>query len=95
MAKWAQNREGLTPKPVLALRKPDVGLVERTEEKLDVLQKGFFLEPLEADLSGIDGFDYPQGTLWPDIIEEEVKYAIQRAKPWKALGPDGILNGIL
>lgn len=76
LVKWAQNREGLTSKPVPALRKPDVGLAERLEEKLDILRKAFFPKPPEADLSDINGFSYPPGTLWPDITEEEVKYAI-------------------
>ncbi|EKG09366.1 Reverse transcriptase, partial [Macrophomina phaseolina MS6] len=95
VAKWAQNRETNQSSHMPALRRPDSNYAEQPKEKLDTLREAFFPEPPQADLSDIEGFTYPQETPWPDVTVEEVRLAMQRAKPWKAPGPDGIPNSIL
>ena len=95
LAKWAQNREANQSSHMPALRRPDSTYAEQPKEKLDTLREAFFPEPPQADLSDMEGFIYPQETPWPDVTAEEVRLAMQRAKPWKAPGPDGIPNGIL
>ncbi|EKG09293.1 Endonuclease/exonuclease/phosphatase [Macrophomina phaseolina MS6] len=95
LAKWAQYRETDQSSHMPALRKPDLTYAEQPKEKLDTLREAFFPKHPQADLSDIEGFVYPQEVPWPDITEEEVRLAVQRAKPWKAPGPDGIPNGIL
>jgi hypothetical protein len=54
-----------------------------------------FPPPVAADLSDITGYDYPMPYRCPLISKAEIERAIRKPSPNKALGTDGITNGIL
>ncbi|EGD95580.1 hypothetical protein TESG_08395 [Trichophyton tonsurans CBS 112818] len=73
----------------------DGELVHLPEEKAEVLHQSFFLPLYQADLSDIEGYEYPLSIEYPDITTAEVERAVRRTSPNKALGADGITDGIL
>ena len=75
--------------------KPDRELACQAEEKAETLRQAFFPRPLQADLSDINGYKYPQPIEYPEITISEIDKAVHRAAPNKALGTDNITNGIL
>jgi hypothetical protein len=77
------------------LVKPDGELAHQPEEKAKVLHQSFFPPPLNADLSDIEGYQYPPPIECPDITIQEIEKAVRRAAPNKAPGADGITNGVL
>jgi hypothetical protein len=77
------------------LKKPDGGFAHQAKEKAETLRKSFFPPPLRADLSDINGYEYPPATECPEITLREIKKAVRRAAPNKAPGNDIITNGIL
>ena len=95
LVKWAKNRGNALPASTPALAKPNGELAHQPGEKAEVLRQSFFPPPLQADLSDIEGYQYPQPTECPDITEEEIRRVVRRASPNKAPGADGIPNGIL
>ena len=94
LVKWAKNRHNITPAFTPALVKPDGGSVHQPEEKAEVLRQTFFPPPPQADLSDIDGYEYPPTIECPAITTVEIERAVRRASPNKAPGADGISNGI-
>jgi hypothetical protein len=66
-----------------------------TGRKAEVLRQAFFPPPLQADLSDVEGYEYPPPIECPEITMSEVENAVRRATPNKAPGTDGITNSIL
>jgi hypothetical protein len=75
--------------------KPDGELASRPEEKAETLRQSFFPPPLQAYLSDISGYEYPQPIECPEITSSEIEKAVRRAAPNKAPGTDNITNDIL
>jgi hypothetical protein len=65
------------------------------QEKAQLLTQSLFPAPARADLSDIEGYQYPPAIECPDITESGIEKAILGASPNKAPGGDGIANGIL
>ncbi|KGO73013.1 reverse transcriptase [Penicillium italicum] len=65
------------------------------EEKADILREVLFPHAPTADLSDLEGYDYPTAVSTPLITSEEVMHAVQRSASYKASGPDGIPNAAL
>jgi hypothetical protein len=95
LVKWAKNRHAPPAACILTLVKADGELAHQPEEKAEVLRQSFFPPPLQADLSDIEGYDYPLSIECPDITLPEIEKAVRRAAPNKAPGTDSITNGIL
>jgi exonuclease III len=95
LVKWAKNRHTVVPTCTPALRKPEGGWAHRAEEKAETLRQSFFPLPLRADLSDIDGYEYPTPITCPDITKTEIERVVHRAAPNKAPGTDDIPNTIL
>jgi hypothetical protein len=77
------------------LVRPDGELAHEPQEKAELLRQSFFPPPARADLSDTEGYQYPPAIECPDVTEAEIEQVIRRASPNKALGGDGITNGIL
>ena len=95
LVKWAKNRRTVAPACTPALRKPDRELAHQACEKAETLHQSFFPPPLRADLTDINGYEYPQPIECPEITPSETERAVRRATPNKAPGTDDITNGIL
>jgi ribonuclease HI len=95
LVKWAKNRHTTASTCTPALTKPDGGLACQAEEKAETLRQSFFPRPRQADLSDINGYEYPQPIECPEITMPEIEKAVRRAAPNKAPGTDNIPNGIL
>ena len=95
LVKWAANRHMVASACTPALIKPDGELACQAEEKAETLRQSFFPRPLQADLSDINGYEYPQPIECPEITMPEIKKAVRKAAPNKAPGTDNITNGIL
>jgi hypothetical protein len=95
LVKWAKNRQDTSPACNPALAKSEGQLVHRPEEKAELLRQSFFPPPCQADLSDINGYQYPPSIECPDITLPEIEKAVRRAAPNKAPGADGIINGVL
>jgi ribonuclease HI len=95
LVKWAKNRHTTASACTPTLVKSDGGLAHEPEEKAEILRQTFFPPPLMADLSDIDGYEYPQAIECPEITSSEIERAIRRAAPNKAPGTDDIPNVIL
>jgi ribonuclease HI len=95
LVKWARNRHNTTPAFTPALMKPDGGTAHQPDEKAEVLRQTFFPPPPQADLSDMDGYEYPPPIECPAITTVEIERAVRRASPNKTPGADGISNGIL
>ena len=95
LVKWAKNRHSATPASTPALVKPNGELAQQPEEKAEVLRQSFFPPPHQADLTDLEGYEYPPPIECPDITTTEIEKAVRRASPNKAPGADGITNGIL
>ncbi|RDL32701.1 uncharacterized protein BP5553_09157 [Venustampulla echinocandica] len=93
--KWAKNRHTISSACTPALLKPDGELAHQPDEKAEILRQSFFPPPLNADLSDIEGYQYPPPIECPDITIPEIEKAVRRAAPNKAPGVDGITNGVL
>lgn len=95
LVKWAKNRHDVAPSCTPALAKPDGELAEEPDEKAEVLRQSFFPPPRRADLSDLEGYQYPPPIDCPEITTAEIEKAVRKASPNKAPGADGITNGIL
>lgn len=95
LVKWAKNRHSASSACTPALAKPNGELVQRPEEKAELLRQAFFPPPRQADVSDIHGYEYPSPIECPDITTSEVENAVRRAAPNKAPGTDRITNAIL
>lgn len=95
LVKWAKNRHIAAPTCTPALTKPDGELAHQAEEKVETLRQSFFPPPISADLSDIDGYEYPPSIECPEITPQEIEKAVRRAAPNKAPGTDDIPTGIL
>jgi len=95
LVKWAKNRHTAASTCTPALMKPDGELACQSEEKAETLRQSFFPRPIQADLSDINGYGYPQPIECPEITMPEIEKAVRRAAPNKAPGTDNITNGIL
>ena len=95
LVKWAKNRHIAASTCTPALMKPDGELAHQAEEKAETLRQSFFPPPFGADLSDINGYDYPSPIECPEITPQEIEKAVRRAAPNKAPGTDDIPNAIL
>ncbi|KAM0742770.1 hypothetical protein ACQRIT_002947 [Beauveria bassiana] len=95
LVKWAKNRHIPSSACTPALVMPDGGLAEGPEEKAEALRQSFFPPPSQADLSDIEGYQYPPAIECPAITLPEIERAVKSAPRSKAPGMDGIINGIL
>ncbi|KAF3352307.1 hypothetical protein VdG1_09169 [Verticillium dahliae VDG1] len=95
LVKWAKNRGNTTPACTPPLIKPNGELAHEPQEKAQLLRQVLFPPPARADLSDIEGYQYPPAIECPDITGPEIEKAIRGASPNKAPGGDGITNGIL
>lgn len=77
------------------MAKPDGGLAYEPKEKTETLRQTFFTPPPRADLSDINGYEYPQPIECPEISPSEIERAVRRAAPNKAPGKDDIPNIII
>ena len=59
LVKWAKNRHIASSTCTPALMKPDGELAHQAEEKAETLRQSFFPPPSSADLSDLNGYDYP------------------------------------
>ncbi|KAJ5244945.1 hypothetical protein N7489_005041 [Penicillium chrysogenum] len=93
LSRWARNTTPrATHTPIL--REGDREYVT-AEEKADILREVLFPPAPTADLSDLEGYDYPVAVNAPLITSDEVMHAIQRSASYKAPGPDGIPNAAL
>lgn len=95
LVKWAKNRHAPSSACTPSLATPDGGLAEGPGEKAEVLRQSFFPPPSQADLSDIQGYQYPEPIDCPAITASEIKKAVRTAAPNKAPGADGITNRVL
>jgi ribonuclease HI len=95
LVKWAKNRHTTAAACTPALKKPDGELAHLVEEKADALRQSFFPQPITADLSDIEGYEYSPALECPEITPLEIERAVLRAAPNKAPGTDDITNNIL
>jgi hypothetical protein len=95
LVKWAKNRQNAAAACTPALVRPNGELAHQPEEKAEIFRQTFFPPPLEADLSDINGYEYPLPNECPRITIPEIERAVRRAAPNKAPGNDDIINGIL
>jgi hypothetical protein len=66
------------------------------KEKATILAEQFFPLPIEADLSDIPGFTYPEPrTAKKEVEEEDIITALKGLAPNKAPGPKKITNRFL
>ena len=61
----------------------------------DALARKFFPTPPEADLSDIEGYEYPEPVPMPEITVDEVRKAVRYAVTNKQPGDDEIPNEVL
>ncbi|KAM0664346.1 hypothetical protein ACQRIU_006929 [Beauveria bassiana] len=95
LVKWAKNRHAPSSACTPSLVTPDGGLAEEPEEKAEVLRRSFFPPPSQADVSDIEGYQYPIPIECPAITISEIEKAVKSAAPNKAPGVDGITNCVL
>jgi len=93
--KWTRTRElafiqGATPE----LNTPE-GTARTPEQKAEALRTVFFPTPPPADLTDIQGFQYPEPIATQLITSEEVNQAIRSTPGDKAPGEDQIPNHVL
>ena len=70
-------------------------LANSNPEKSKALAKSFFL-PKPNDTGIADDLQYPKGCCKVSpITREQIAQQIRKLKPYKAPGPDGILNIVL
>ncbi|KAJ5598905.1 reverse transcriptase [Penicillium lagena] len=94
LAKWARNRTGSYDRGVTPTLKQTNGTIAETvEEKSAAFQQAFFPQLPDADLSDIDGFQYPSEPIrFPEIMKHEIQDAIRLTPAEKAPGEDTIPN---
>jgi ribonuclease HI len=95
LVKWAKNRHTVAAACTPALKKPSGGTAYQAREKAETLRQSFFPPPLSADLSDINGYEYPPAIECPEITMQEIERAVRGAAANKAPGDDNITNGIL
>ncbi|KAF3492133.1 uncharacterized protein GIQ15_01650 [Arthroderma uncinatum] len=95
LIKWAKNRHDVTPACTPALIRADGELVHQPEEKAEVLRQSFFPPPHQADLSDLEGCEYPPPIKCPEITTAEIERAVRKVSLNKSLGANSINNSIL
>jgi len=99
MAKWAYIADGklkaLPQFPPISRPGEEI-LYYSNKEKATILIEQFFPLPVEADLSNIPGFTYPEPrTIKKEVEEEDIITALKGLAPNKALGLKKITNQFL
>ncbi|KAJ5888339.1 hypothetical protein N7495_008380 [Penicillium taxi] len=89
---WKVNQS--TSSNIPALKDDSRGLATSNQKKAELLQKVFFPELPEADLSDLPNTRIPDQIETPAINKKKVMNAINRAPPDKAPGKDGIPNRV-
>ena len=92
LAKWVKNRATPFSPFTPDLRRPNQSMATTKREKAATLAARFFPEPTNADLSDIEGYDYPEQIPIPYITMEEVSAAIRKPPPHNAPGEDELPN---
>jgi len=85
--KWARSRESLAPTITPALSQPDGPMEQEPAAETGMFRDIFFPTPPEADLTDLDGYQYPEPLPCPRITGREIKKAIMKAAANKAPGP--------
>ena len=96
MVKWARTADGklkaLLQFPPIS-RPGEETLHYNNKEKATILAEQFFPLPIEADLSNIPSFIYPEPrTTKKEVEEEDIIIALKGLAPNKALGLKKITN---
>ena len=95
LAKWAVNSSSAPPPlpQFPKLEKANRSLTGVFNKQVEILCNKFFPEPLNADLSDIEGFQYPEPFPEKEFIDREgIRHAIFSLGLQKAPGPTGINN---
>ena len=92
--KQAKNRAPRQP-CLPNIQKSTGGLATEPREKIEELKKVLLPAPHSADLSDIQGFEYPNGLEMPKITQHEIFQTVKRLRTRKAPGPDQIPNEVL
>ena len=95
--KWALYRDkgDTTIFPPIQRTAPEgapISFATEPEDKAEALAGSFFPKPPDADLSDLEGYQYPTPLNMPPITAREVRKAITKTAPHKAPGPNGIPN---
>lgn len=94
LSRWAKGRAAAYQAFTPPIQRSE-GLAYTPHDKAKALSDSFFPPPPTADLTDLQGFQYPQQLEVPDITPQEVLREIQRPGPDKAPGPDMIPNRAL
>ena len=96
MAKWVYTADGKLKALLqfLPISRPgEETLYYNNEEKATIFIEQFFLLPVEADLSNIPEFIYPEPrTAKKEVEEKDIIAALKGLAPNKAPGPKKITN---
>jgi hypothetical protein len=97
IARWATQRaKGTTQHVSIPTLKRGAREAQDPRSKAELLKDVHFPPPVEADLTDVTGYIYPERISMPSqLTKEEVVAAIMRASKDKAPGPDGIPNRVL
>ena len=95
IVKWAKTRDTPFQPFTPDLQRPNGTLAVLKRDKTDLLAKSFFSQPPPADVSDIEGYQYPEPIDFSPITATEIKNAIRKASPNKAPGSDKIPNVVL
>ena len=95
--KWARKRaQGSTEPAYFPQLKVDGEVATGVEDKIRLLRKECFPQPLDADLADIETARYPQPLQDKGgVTPEEIGEAIWKLKPDKAPGTDVITNRVV
>ena len=97
IARWASQRvKGATRHVSIPTLKRGTPEAQDPRSKAELLKDVHFPPPVEADLTDITDYIYPERVSIPSqLTEKEVTTAITAASKDKAPGPDGIPNRVL
>jgi exonuclease III len=95
LARWAKNRNSANPCFTPDIKDAEGDIQRDLEGKAQAFARTFFPTPPPADLSDIQGADYPSPIRHMDFREAEIREIIRNLPPDKAPGPDQIPNRML
>lgn len=96
LAKWARNRGEIAATTTPVLKDPNSDIeYTKAQDKAKLFRKAFFPAPPEPDLQDINEANDLTHIPFPDIKDKEIYLAIKSTPPFKAAGPDGIINQVL
>lgn len=93
--KVPKNRANPKIPHIAALETRDGGKTTDSCEIANKLRTAFFPPTRQADLSDLEGFEYPEPEIMPAITRNEVISAAHNLSMRKAPGPAGVANELL